>query len=418
MTSTVDTLAPILKKTYEALSKEPLYTNKPLLALIPKNTAFVGETCEVPLRYSNEPGGSATFARALANKGYSRFQRFSVTRRKDYAIGAISTELLRAAAGGSESARSAVIDSTTAVLRGLRNTCERSLARAAYGAGGGWRAQVASGMASSTITLANAEDIVWFEVGMQLDGSATDGLSGAATVGGAASVITAINRTAGTLTNDGSANWNAAAGINGLLANWYLFRGGDFGATLVGVDGWIPETVTVTPFFGVDRTVDEERLAGSRITPSTTGYTYSTVEGGILALLSRVYRAGGAPDHFFLHPQRFRRLAEELGAKVVYNDAKSPAGISFSAIVVHGQGGPCKVISDPCCPKDVGFALQLDTWKLRTLGEPFSIVDDDGQKPWLREANEDAVQIRLATYGNFTCSAPAFNGRCSFAGIA
>lgn len=413
--STVQNLAPILKEVYENLKQEQLYDAKPLFAMMPKDTQFVGENVQIPLRYSPEPGGSATFARALANRGPSGYRRFSVTRRKDYAISSLETELVRAAKSAD---KGAIVSAMESSLRGLRNTALRSICRSLYGAGGGFRAQVASGMASNTITLANPKDIVWFEAGMALDGSANDGLSGAATAGGAAAKIVSINRDNGTLTNDGSANWNAPTGINGLSANWFLFRQGDFGLTMIGLDGWIPPLVTATPFFGVDRTVDSERTAGCRITPSTTGYTYSTIEGAVTAILERVYMAGGAPDKIFLHPQRYKRLCDELGAKKVYENVKTEAGISFKGLYVEGQGGPCTIHSDPNCPRDTGWALTMDTWKLRTLGEPFSILDDDGNAIWMRESDDDAIQIRLATYGNPTCDAPAYNGRFDLTGIA
>jgi len=412
--STVTNLAPILKKIYERLDKDQLYTNKPFFTLLKKDKNFVGETTEVPIRHSPEPGGSATFSSALNNRGPSGFRRFAVTRRKDYAIGSIETELVRAAASNS----GAVVSAIEAVVRGLRNTAERALCKGLFGNSGGARAQVASGMASSTITLVNPKDIVWFEVGMVLDGSVTDGTSGSVTTGGTAAKIASIDRDAGTISNDGSANWNAAAGINGLAANWYLFRQGDFGLTFHGLDAWIPETVTSTPFFGVNRQVDGERLAGCRITPSTSGYSYSTIEGGITAALERVYMAGGAPDVILLHPQRYKRLCDELGAKRTYVDVKTDVGVSFKGIMVEGQGGPATVISDPCCQRDVGWALTMSTWRFSSLGDLFSPTDDDKNEIWMRESTDDTIQIRLATYGNLICNAPAHNGRFSLVGIA
>lgn len=412
--SSTTNLAPILEEVYEKLKNEQLYKNKPFFQMLRKKQTFDGSTHEVPLRYSPEPGGSAVFASALANRGPSGFTRFAVTRRKDYAVGSIETELVRAA----KSNGAAVVSAVEAVIRGLKNTAERSICKSLYGNSGGARAQVGSGQASNTITLLNTKDIVWFEPGMVLDGSAADGLSGAVTTGGVAAKIISIDRDAGTLTNDTSANWNAATGINGLngAGNWYLFRQGDFGATMHGLDAWIPATVTSTTFFGVNRTLDSERLAGCRITPTTTGYTYSTVEGAITAILERVYMAGGAPDTVFIHPQRFKRLSDELGAKVERVEMKD-AQFSFSGIRVHGQGGQATVVSDPCCPRDTGWALSMDTWTLNTLGAPFSILDDDGKGIWLREGADDAMQARLATFGNLYCDAPAYNGRFSLTGI-
>ena len=412
--STTSNVAEILKDVYEQLRNEQLYTRKPFWDMLRKKKTFVGATHEVPLRYSPEPGGSATFSSALANRGPSGFRRFAVTRKKDYATASIETELVRAAKDNS----GAVVSAVEAVVRGMKNTAERSICKGIFGNGGGARAQVTSGMASNTITLLNPKDIVWFEAGMVLDGSAADGTSGAATAGGAAAKIVSINRDTGTLTNDASANWDAATGINSLLANWYLFRQGDFGATMTGLDAWIPSTVSATAFFGVVRTLDTERLAGCRITPTTTGYTYSTVEGAITAILERVYMAGGAPDTILLHPQRYKRLCDELGAKRQYVDIKTDAGVSFKGILVEGQGGQARVVSDPCCQLDVGWALSMDTWTFNTLGDPFSILDDDGKGIWLRESSDDAMQARIATFGNLYCDAPAYNGRFSLTGIS
>lgn len=412
--STTSNVGEILKEVYEQLRQEQLYTRKPFWDMLRKKKTFVGSTHEVPLRYSPEPGGSANFTSALANRGPSGFKRFAVTRKKDYATASIATELVRAA----KSETGAVVSAVEAVVRGMKNTAERSICKGIFGNGGGSRAQVTSGMASNTITLLNPKDIVWFEAGMVLDGSANDGTSGAATVGGAAAKIVSIDRDTGTLTNDASANWNAATGINGLLTNWHLFRQGDFGQTITGLDAWIPATVAATAFFGVNRQLDTERLAGCRITPTTSGYTYSTIEGAITAMLERVYMAGGAPDTILLHPQRYKRLCDELGAKRQYVDIKTEAGVSFKGILVEGQGGQARVVSDPCCQRDTGWALSMDTWTFNTLGDPFSILDDDGKGIWLREGDDDAMQARLATFGNLYCDAPAYNGRFDLTGIA
>ena len=400
--SSVSNISEILKTIYTPGDQKTLYENAPLLGLIKKDTGFKGKDRAVTLRYSPEPGGSALFASAQANKNPSKYKQFVVTRRTDYVLSSLTTELYRAAKGGGSDA---IVDALTSIVAGMKNTAKRSLVTSAYRNGGGARAQVASGMASNTITLVNTDDIVNFEVGMKLDGSAADGTSGAVTSGGAASEIVGIDRDAGTLTNTG-ANWNAATGINGLLANWYLFRQGDFGATLIGLDGWIPSTVTSTAFYGVDRTADSERLAGCRL--STAG---ATVEETVLNLLKRVYRAGGSPDHVFMHPEKFNKLVKELGSKRTYAEARATdASVGYRGLVIEGQGGQAKVFSDPNCQVGTIWALTMDTWKFATLGEPMSLLDEDGNM-MLREASADALELRMATYGAFICDAPAYNGR-------
>lgn len=401
--STVANLSEILATIYTPGDQKTLYENSPFVGLVPKDTNFKGLDRAVTLRYTPEPGGSATFATALANKNPSKYKQFKVTRASDYVVSSLSTELYRAAKG---TGGAAIVDALESILNGMKNTAKRSLSRSLYGNGGGVRGIIASGVASSTIVLNNPDDIVNFEVGMQLDGATTDGLSGSVIVGGANSVIVAIDRDAGTITNSGAANWNAASGINGIANGNYLFRGGDFGLVLRGLDAWIPATVTANLFFGVDRTADSERLAGCRLTSAA-----ATVEATILNLLKRVYRAGGSPDTVLLHPEVFNRLVKELGSKRTYTETRSTdASVGYRGLVIEGQGGQARVFSDPNCPSGTIYALTLDTWKFATLGDPMSIIDEDG-KMMLRESNADAFELRMATWGNLICDAPAYNGR-------
>lgn len=401
--STVSNVSEILKTIYDPGNQKTLYEAAPLLGLIPKDTDFKGKDRAVTLRYTPEPGGSALFARAQANRNPSRYKQFVVTRKSDYGVSSLSTELYRAAKGGGEAA---IVDALQSILAGLKNTSKRSMCLSIYGNGGGARGRILSGEGTSTITLTNADDIVFFEVGMQLDGATTDGTSGSVIVGSTNSVIEAIDRDAGTITNSGSANWNAASGINGIAATNWLFRGGDFGAVFPGLDGWIPSTVTATAFYGVDRTADTERLAGCRL--STAG---ATMEETVLNLLKRIYRAGGSPDHVFCHPEKFNKLVKELGSKRTYADARSTdASVGYRGLLIEGQGGPAKVFSDPNCPVGTIFALTMDTWKLATLGPMSGILDEDGNM-MLREASADALELRMATWGAMQCDAPAYNGR-------
>lgn len=400
--STVQNVSEILTTIFEKGDQETLYEAAPLIGLMPKDTNFKGEKRSITLRYTPEPGGSADFSRAQANKNPSKYKRFEVTRSVDYVVSSMSTELYRASKGGGEGA---LVDALTSIVNGMKNTAKRSLCKAFYGNGGGARGVISSGVGSNVITLTNPDDIVFFEVGMQLDGSTTDGTSGVAIQGGANSLIVAIDRDAGTITNSG-ANWNAGTGINGIADGNFLFRGGDFGALFPGLDGWIPASVTSTAFYGVDRTADSERLAGCRL--SSAG---ATVEETILNLLKRVYRAGGAPDHVFLHPEKFNKLVKEIGSKRTYAESKSTdASVGYRGLVIEGQGGPAKVFSDPSCPVGTIFALTMDTWKFATLGDPMSILDEDG-KVMCREASADALEMRMATWGALICDAPAYNGR-------
>ena len=62
--------------------------------------------------------------------------------------------------------------------------------------------------------------------------------------------------------------------------------------------------------------------------------------------------------------------------------------------MIHGPRGPIKVIPDQNCPNNVAFMLQLDVWKLYSLGKSPKILDSDGLK-FLRESTADAVEVRV-----------------------
>ncbi len=397
--ATTTSLNALLKPTFLTV-QEQAYAMSPLVALLRKRTDFAGDYIKVPVRYAPQ-SGSHTFATAKSNKNPSAYKRFEVTRAKDYAIGGIEIEALRAAKD-----KGSVADGLRIETEALTYAMWRSLANGIYRNGGGARAQVASGMASSTITLSNADDIVFFEAGMYLDGSAADGTSGAATTGGTNSKIVSIDRSAGTLTNSGAANWNAATGINGLLANWYLFRQGDFGLSLKGLGGWLPTTAPTAgdSFFGVDRSTDTVRLAGNRISAQ------ASIESTLLEGMRMTFREGGMVDHIFMNPLRFKELVESLGSKVQYQNVQSPdvPKVGFKAVTIVGQNGEAKIISDPNCPTTLAYGLKLDTWELASLGDLVAIQDDDGNK-MLRDSDGDSVEIRMASYRNLICKAPGYN---------
>jgi len=394
------TLQYLLKTIYPNGLASVGYENSPALALIKKRTDFTGENQAVPLRYGNQTGRSATFSKALLLKQPSSGKKFLVTRAKDYCLGGIDAEAMKAAM------------SSGAIAEGLKNEIEsmaysmtRSVSSALFRTGGGVIGVVASGAATPTITLTSPDDIVNFEVGMTLDGSVTPGFGGVVIPGGSTAVVTAVDRIAGTIT--AAANWNTiGTGIPGLVNGNYLFQAGDYGAKLKGLNAWIP-SVAPAPgdnFFGVDRSTDVTRLAGLRIP------ALSTIEETLLYAVSLVGREGGKVDHIFMHPLDFKDLVTALGSKVMYTQVgpSTTAPVGFKAVEIIGTTGPVKVISDLNCPRGQAFALQLDTWCLWSLGDLIHTVDDDGNK-MLRDSQSDSVEIRMRSFVQLVCAAPGYN---------
>lgn len=400
-----------LKEHYTDLRvKNLVYKNNPFFAMVPKMERFGGRNLPIPLQYGVPMSRAADYATANALKpgASSAFDRFVLTRAKDYCLATIDNETMEASVGDPNAfMEAAVVEVNSALL-----SCTRSLSMKLFRNGTGSVGTVsAAGAASTTITLTNPEDIVNFEVGGWLVGSATDG---GALLPGAAQ-ITGVDRSAGTLTTAG-ANWNVQ--ITGLAATNFLYYQGDAangGANRVvtGLDGWIPATVSATAFFGVDRTADSTRLGGQRIVG-----TALTVEEALIDLASRIAREGGRPSHVFMNHLHYSELLKSLGSKVEYcraapSDA-SVGEISFSGLRLHTPTGSVMVVPDQNCPTGVAYMLQMDTWKFYSLGMAPKILSPDGMRV-LREPNLDAIEVRTGYYGQLGCTAPGWNGRVSLA---
>lgn len=395
--------AAALKTIYSPKRIENLtYKSNPLLAMLPKNEKFTGDSIKQPLVYGNVKGRSKDFTTAQSNKAASNYAAFTVTRVKDYALASIDNETLEASAdnkGAFMRAAQAEIDSAFRALG-------RSLASALYRSGTGSVGVVAvGGLSTTALTLASLGDVTNFEIGQKVQASATDG--SALIDSGAAATIVAINRDTGVLT--ASANWTTTFPTP-IAAGYFLYIQGDAqdaGTTrskVSGLQAWIPTSAPgATAFFGVDRSVDTTRLGGVRYDGSSL-----TIEEALVNGVSRVATEGGKTDYIFMNPLDVRNLVNALGTKVMYTSHKV-GDIGFEGIKVACDTGPVTVMSDLNCPQGYAYLLQMDTWELASLGKAGKLLDSDGNR-MLRESAADAVEVRCGYYANLICNAPGFNG--------
>jgi hypothetical protein len=394
MTIDVSSFGYSLKQIYTNDKIQNLvYKDNPALALISKMEAFGGDNLPIPTIYGNPQGRSQDFATALANQTDTAGVKFLLTRTKDYAIAQFTNEVMMASKGNSY----AFLEAAKLQMDGAIQTLSNAHATDLFRNGSGSRGQIASGQSTATITLSNLEDIVNFEVGMTLAFSATDGTGSTRT--GTAPVV-GIDRTNGTLTFSG-----ALSGlVTGVSASDYIFVAGDYGAKCAGFGAWVPQVApTSTAFFGVDRTKDVSRLGGLRKDVSALPIEEGLIEGARL-----VAREGGSPDVVFVSFNRYAQLEKALGSKVQYVDVMANADIGFRGLMIQGPKAPIKVIPDRNCPDGTAFMLQMNTWKIYSLGKLAQIIDGDGNQ-MLRMTSADAYQVRFASYFNVGCNAPGWN---------
>jgi hypothetical protein len=395
---------PILKTKYQSKKVQSMaYKKSPALGMIPKDNDGPGDQKNFVMRYARTSGGSSQFGTAQTNAGPSSYKKFAVTTVTDYSVASITGKTIMECKGSAK----ALVDAMSGELNSAIETAAESAEVNIYGNGGGARAVIdgASTMAGATITLSKPADIARFENGMWVQLASTDGTTGS--VRGGHVQITGIDRDLGTLTTSGG-NWSTQ--IPGALNTDFIFREGDFGATMSGLGAWLPASAPgATAFFGVDRTADTTRLGGVRY--NGAGGPQDEV---IIEAAARLLKENGTPDILLANNLDVSPLVKQLGTKRQYTSADSTlAGIGYRAMEIETAAGPVKIVADPKCPKGTAWLLQMDTWELVSMGDVPHILDLDGNN-WLRESGADAYQIRVGSYSNVGCYAPGWNCRITW----
>jgi len=398
MALNMTTFAAALKQHYTNERIENMvYKDNPFLAMVAKYEDFGGENLKLPIKYGIPQGRSATFSDAQANKTNTQLKAFLLTRQADYSLASIQNETIEASKGNAN----AFMEAATVEIDGAIESATRSLAIACYGDGSGAIGQVLATTSSvATFTLKQIDDVTNFEVGMQLKLNATKtGSSGTLST---AVTVDGINRDTGVITLSAAAS---------LTADHFIYQEGDYDAKIKGLNAWVPSSApgSTDSFFGVNRSSDATRLGGIRFDGSSL-----PIEEALIGGASRVAREGGKPDVCFMNYSNFADLEKALGSKVSYVDVKASPEIGFRGILVHGPRGPIKVIPDQNCPKDVAFMLQMDVWKLYSLGKAPKILDSDGLK-FLRDSSADSVEVRVGYYAQLGCRGPGYNVRIALA---
>jgi hypothetical protein len=406
-----------LKELYtgDDYMKDLVYKKNPLLSLIPKDespSGFAGKYIPVPLVYGTPQGRSATFSNAQGNQTAPQISSFFVYRISNYQLATITNELLEATKDNA----GAFVDEAKLVMDTAFRNISNDLALDLFKSGTGSRGQIltisspSTAVGATVIQLANIQEVVNFEVGMTLVVSATDG----GTPSSDTVVLTAVNRSSGVLRGTASAN--------PLSANWaasgYMSVQGDVasgGSTstssylkVSGLGAWLPKVAPAPgdSFWNVDRSADPTRLAGVRYNGASQSIEEALIDGSSL-----VAREGGQPDMCFMSFASYAALEKSLGAKVQYVDVKhEEADIAFAGIRVHAPYGPITVIPDRSCPANTAYLLQMDTWKLRSLGKaPHILTYGLEGLEGLRVGTADALEIRIGYYANLVCNAPGWN---------
>lgn len=391
---------PGLKAYYSNQKVENMtYKDYPFYAMVPKKKDFFGKNYPLPIQIGNPQGRSHTFAKAKANQTSSVYKDFTLTRVKDYSLATVDNEVAEA----SENDKGAFLKALTNEIDSAIRSSASSMGSMVYGDGSGCIGQISTGtnVATTTLTLAVADDIVNFEVGMTLVFAAARS-SGSLRNSGATLSILSIDRGAGSMVLSAAINT-----VTGTIAGDFVFIDGDRNLAVSGLAAWLPEVAPTggDSFFGVDRSVDSTRLAGVRYDGSAL-----SIEEALVGGLTLCNREGGNPKIVFMNYTDWSNLELALGSKVQYmvTEAFGRADIGFQGIQVKTNKGVANCVADPFCPRGVAYGITMESWALYSLKEPIRILDLDGNKI-LRTSDADAVELRVGGYFQLGCNAPGHN---------
>jgi hypothetical protein len=409
----------ILKELYDDQKVQWLtYRDNPTMAMCKKEEKFPGKYFPSPVIYGLGGSGSATFANAYGNQNSPLVAEFLITRVSDFAVASIDGQLLAAA----QTDPGAFIDGAELMIDAAYQTAVNRLASAMFRNGGGTVGQLdafSNVTTAWTMTLSNPDDAVQFEVGNTL--VAVQNVDGSGTVSTDTVQLLTVNRNSGVLTGLGSTGTPSAAWTG---AAYYLAAQGDTqsstnnnfqpsGSTgtnsllrLAGLAAWLPlagPPVSDT-FFGVNRNVDVQRLAGVTF----PGQNLS-LEEAVLQGTGRIALNGGRVDTGICSYSTYTAYIISLGSKVQYIDEKI-GEIGFRGVQVNGANTVMSVFPDRNCPDGVIYALEMDTWVMRSQNPAPHILKYMDEIEILRVPGVDSAELRVGTYGNFYTTKPGHNG--------
>jgi hypothetical protein len=399
--------------------KDLVYKENPFLALVPKNESpdgFAGKYIPVPLEYGTPQGRSHSFSNAQNQQTATSLAAFFVYVIEDYQLVTITNLLMEQ----TKTNAGAFVDSAKLQMDGGFRNLTNNIAFELFGDGTGTRGISAASSTQNGVVvngtvlpLTNAQQIVAFEVGMLLVASAS--------AGGAPStdtvLITSVDRANGIVYGTASAatlsaNWAIGTGLAYLSISGDIPVAGVTGTSnslcLSGLAAWLPIATPASndSFWGVNRSADPTRLAGCRFNAQSY-----TIEEGLTNALAFLNREGGKPDLCIMDFASYASLVNALGAKVQYVQVNhDEVEVAFEGITFQSAYGRVTILADRSCQPQTAYLLTMNTWKLRSLGKvPHILTYGMEGLEGLRVGNADALEIRIAYYGNLICSAPGWN---------
>lgn len=414
---------PFLKQFWTPLRKEATrYSKHPFFGMVRKNTKAGGVQCVVPIDVDDGAEGGADFttAQTIAKNAASFKKQFLFDWMESFQLARVRNNVIRQSRNVPEQALMEAARETQKAQKVLARKVARNLFRSGFGEKG--VIDASTNLATKILILATASDARFFKIGDALVFSAS--LSSNLLRGAGATVsVTGVDVDAGKITTNAAVDLNTS--IAAIAVGDTIFAQSDrqnsaTPARLVmnGIAAWIPDTApTAGDSFGtntVDRSVWVSRLAGLRF--PAAGTQAGPVEEILLKAMAVCGDQEADIDTIFVAPGIYSDLLVALEGRKGYGPAQGKVWdgtIGYTGFQIDaGLGQPIKIFRDGDCPAKRGYALNMETWELQTLGE--TIQNDllangkDGEAGRDIEDNS-GLEWRYVCHGNLVCNDPGQN---------
>lgn len=404
MAQTVSTFDAALKEHYVGLELVDMtdVAGGVVYATIKRNTKAGGKAGKIihALKLQRAGGGSSTFAKAKANAVPTKYEDITLPRRKNYQFAYIENEVIEASMGD-ENAFARALDDIDDAFK----NCVIRQARMFPRSGGGALGRIAAGttLTAKVLTLDDPADAMNFEVEGLYTFAAANG-TGSERDSSATNECAGISRETAEITFVDDLD-----DVSGIQDTDYIFQEGDFGLWHLGVEDWIPidRTGLATPFNGMTRSVDADKLAGLIRIANGEG-----LDETLLKAMGTHGKYKGVATHAVMNPEVESDLMLELEGKVQMNrtEIKGQGTVGFSAIEVINGSNKSMIISDMTWPTKRMLITDLSSWVRHSAGESPKFLDRDGLLS--RDSDDDAWEVRIGGYGNNGNEAPLFSINC------
>lgn len=388
---------------------QSMFQKNIMLGLLPKDESFGGRNAPRVNEYALPQGVANTFSDAQANAGNSQIEDFAIDTVNLYSVATVGGELIDRARNDDMSYLKYAKSVTQRALQTLSNKLESYIPRDGSGYLGRFGSAVT--VTNKTIALQDASEAANFEKGMFV--RVSSGTTSALRTG--QEEIAAVNRTTGDLTAN-SAQWDTV--ITAIAASDYIFmdgtaqNGGSSAVALSGFMAWIPASAPTVgggdSFFGVDRSADS-RLYGQYLDASSMSLTDGAIQAQSISAQEE-----GSPNVYLLHhtqERKWKKQNESLKQMGTVN-AKGSLGlksnVSYQGVIIEGSPRPVTVLASNKIPYNLGFMLNTENWSLTSMGPATKVIDYDGNR-WLRESDDDGIEIRCVSRSQVECKHPIEN---------